>query len=50
MEGRPRLSSGCDKLMATRGFSKSLFKETCGADKLQPSGPMVPLDLRIYVL
>ena len=26
MEGRPRMSSGGDKLMADRGFSKSLFK------------------------
>ena len=26
MEGRPRMSSGGDKLMANSGFSKSLFK------------------------
>ena len=48
MEGRSRISSGGDKLMANHGFSKSLFIINIWAGNLQSSGTIKPKHLKLF--
>ena len=51
MEGRHRISTGGDKLMANRGFSKSMFKINIWGWKLAAKwdyGAITPKHLKLF--